>query len=169
MQIPESWLRSMVDPPASTAELAHLLTMSGLEIESCDPVAPHFTGVVTAKVLVVEKHPNADRLTVCRVDAGKELLTVVCGAPNVRAGMNVPLARPGARLPGKDGTPLEIKVATMRGVESQGMLCSAGELGLSQDRSGLLELSAEAPVGRDLRDWLALDDHVFTIKLTPNR
>src|SRR5581483_5414436 len=169
MQIPESWLRSMVDPPASTAELAHLLTMSGLEIESCDPVAPHFTGVVTAKVLVVEKHPNADRLTVCRVDAGKELLTAVCGAPNVPARMNVPHPGRGAPPPADLGTPLEIKVATMRGVESQGMLCSAGELGLSQDRSGLLELSAEAPVGRDLRDWLALDDHVFTIKLTPNR
>ena len=119
MLIPESWLRARVDPPLSTAELAHLLTMSGLEVEACTSVAPAFSGVVVSEVLAVEKHPNADKLTLCRVDAGKgEPLQIVCGAPNVRAGMKVPLAMIGAQLPG-----LEIKAAKMRGVESMGMLC----------------------------------------------
>ncbi len=164
MQIPESWLRAFVDPALSTEELAHLLTMSGLEVETCVPVAAEFSGVVVAQVLAVEKHPNADKLSVCRVDAGGAPLQIVCGAPNVRAGMKAPLARIGAKLPG-----LEIGAAKMRGVESQGMLCSARELGLSQDHSGLLELDAAAPVGADVRAALELDDHVITLKLTPNR
>jgi phenylalanyl-tRNA synthetase beta chain len=171
MQFSERWLRTLVDPPLGAEELAHLLTMSGIEVEACNPVAPPFSGVVVAQVLSVEKHPNADRLTVCRVDAGTgEALGIVCGAPNVAAGMKVPCARVGAKLPGDSpDRPFEIKAANMRGVESRGMLCSARELGLSDDHSGLLALPADAPVGRDLREVLALDDRLFTLKLTPNR
>jgi phenylalanyl-tRNA synthetase beta chain len=166
MQISERWLRSFVDPPLAAEELAHLLTMSGVEVETCSPVAPPFTGVVVGQVLSVEKHPNADRLTVCSVDAGTGApLAVVCGAPNVAIGMKAPLALIGATLPGG----LAIKVTAMRGVESHGMLCSARELGLSDDHSGLLALPADARPGRDVREVLALDDRIFTLKLTPNR
>ena len=164
MNVPESWLRHLVDPSLTTDELSHLLTMSGLEVESCAPLAPPFEGVVAARVLEVARHPNADKLSVCKVDAGGQALSIVCGAPNVRAGMVAPLAKVGARLEGG-----EIKLATMRGVQSQGMLCSARELGLSDDHSGLLELPADAAPGTDVRELLELDDHVFTIKLTPNR
>ena len=159
----------MCDPSISMQELAHLLTMSGLEVEDCQPLAAAFSGVVVAQIISVEKHPNADKLSVCRVDAGNGMLQIVCGAPNVRPGMKAPLARVGARLAGKDGTPIEIAAAKMRGIESQGMLCSGRELGLSQDHSGLLDLPAEAPIGRDLREQLALADQVITINLTPNR
>ncbi|MGA8006307.1 MAG: phenylalanine--tRNA ligase subunit beta, partial [Burkholderiales bacterium] len=164
MNVPESWLRRLVDPSLTTDELAHLLTMSGLEVESSAPLAPPFDDVVAARVLEVARHPDADKLSVCKVDAGGKTLSIVCGAPNVRAGMLAPLARVGARLAGK-----EIKLATMRGVQSQGMLCSARELGLSDDHSGLLELPAGAAPGTNVRELLELDDHVFTIKLTPNR
>jgi phenylalanyl-tRNA synthetase beta chain len=166
MQFSERWLRSFVDPPLDSDELAHLLTMSGIEVETCRPVAPPFSGVVVGQVRSVHKHPNADRLTVCSVDVGSgEPVPVVCGAPNVVAGMKAPVALVGARLPGG----LEIKAASMRGVESRGMLCSARELGLSDDHSGLLALPADAPLGRGVRELLALDDRVFTLKLTPNR
>ena len=169
MLIPESWLRTLVDPGLSTQALAHLLTMSGLEVESCTPVAAAFSGIVVGEVLSVAKHPNADKLSLCSVSIGKgEPLQIVCGAPNVRAGMKAPLARVGAKLPGASG-PLEIKVATMRGVESQGMLCSARELGLSEDHGGLFELPAAASVGGDVRELLQLDDNVLEIKLTPNK
>ena len=166
MQFSERWLRTFVDPPLGSDELARLLTMSGVEVETLRPVAPLFSGVVVGQVLSVQKHPNADRLAVCSVDAGSgKPLTVVCGAPNVAAGMKVPVALVGASLPGG----VEIKAATMRGVESRGMLCSARELGLSEDHGGLLALPADAPLGRDVRDVLALDDRIFTLKLTPNR
>ncbi|MDX3905353.1 MAG: phenylalanine--tRNA ligase subunit beta [Pigmentiphaga sp.] len=166
MQFPESWLRSLTNPAISTEELAHQLTMAGLEVEETAPVAPAFSGVVVAQVLSVEPHPNADKLRVCRVDAGQgEPLQIVCGAPNVAAGMKVPLATVGARLPGD----IKIGVAKMRGVESAGMLCSARELGLSQDHAGLLDLGPDATVGMTARDWLQLDDTVFTLKLTPNK
>ncbi len=171
MQFSENWLRTLVDPPLTTDALAHLLTMSGLEVEHCVSVAPPFSGVVVGRVLSVEKHPNADKLTVCRVDVGGgQPLGIVCGAPNVVAGMSAPCALVGARLPGASADrPFEIKAATMRGVESQGMLCSARELGLSQDHSGLLAISGDAAPGSDLRKVLALDDKLLTIKLTPNR
>src|SRR5882672_7048557 len=166
MQVSERWLRTFVDPPLGSEELAHLLTMSGVEVESSSPVAPPFSGVVVGQVLSVQKHPNADRLTVCSVDAGTGApLAVVCGAPNVAAGMKAPLALVGATLPGG----LAIKATTMRGVESHGMLCSGRELGLSDDHSGLLALPSDARPGRDVREVLALDDRVFTLKLTPNR
>src|SRR5262249_49562159 len=155
MQFSERWLRTFVDPPLGSEELARLLTMSGVEVETLRPVAPPFGGVVVGEVLSVQKHPNADRLTVCSVDAGSgKPLTVVCGARNVAAGMKAPVALVGAMLPGG----MEIKVTTMRGVESRGMLCSARELGLSEDHSGLLALPADAALGRDVREVLALDD-----------
>ena len=171
MQFSENWLRTLVDPKLATPELAHLLTMSGLEVEDCREVSPPFTGVVVGKVLGVEKHPNADKLKVCQVDVGAaQALGIVCGAPNVVQGMKVPCALVGARLPGASPDQLfEIKAATMRGIESHGMLCSARELGLSDDHGGLLNLRADAPIGGDVREVLALDDRILTIKLTPNR
>ena len=165
MQFSELWLRSVCDPQIDSDELGHRLTMAGLEVEECEAVAPPFAGIVVAEILTAEPHPNADKLKVCRVDAGDgEPLQIVCGAPNAAAGMKVPLAKVGAQLPG-----LEIKAAKLRGVESQGMLCSARELGLSDDHSGLLSLPADFALGADVRELLALDDRKITIKLTPNR
>ena len=165
MQLPDSWLRTMVDPPLATGELAHLLTMSGIEVETVAPVAPAFSKVVVATVLDVAKHPNADRLLLCKVDAGTgRPLAIVCGAPNVAAGMKAPCALVGAELPG-----MTVREAAVRGVASQGMLLSARELGLSDDHSGLLVLPPDASVGDDLRRTLELDDQVLTFKLTPNR
>ena len=171
MQFPENWLRTLVNPKLGTAELVHLLTMSGLEVEECRAVAPPFSGVVVGQVLSVEKHPNADKLKICEVDVGAaKPLRIVCGAANVAQGMNVPCALVGARLPGSTpDVPLEIKAAAVRGEDSRGMLCSARELGLSEDHSGLLQLSGEAAIGRNVREVLGLDDHILTIKLTPNR
>ncbi|MFC4929630.1 phenylalanine--tRNA ligase subunit beta [Massilia sp. GCM10023247] len=171
MQFSENWLRSMVDPKLSSDELSHLLTMSGLEVEEVEPVAPPFSNVVVAEVVEVAKHPNADRLNVCQVNVGTgELLNIVCGAPNVRVGMKAICAKAGAVLPpGSDGKPFEIKVGKLRGVESQGMMCSAKELKISEESSGLMELPPDAPVGTSIRDYLGLDDLKFTIKLTPNK
>jgi len=173
MQFPESWLREFCNPPLSTEQLADTLTMAGMEVEEMRPVAPPFTGVVVAEIVECEPHPNADRLQVCRVDAGVHSkdgpLQIVCGAPNARAGIRVPLALVGAELPpGEDGKPFKIGTGKLRGVESFGMLCSARELKLSEDHGGLLELSSDAPVGTDIREHLKLDDTLFTLKLTPN-
>jgi phenylalanyl-tRNA synthetase beta chain len=161
----------MVDPKMTSDELAHLLTMSGLEVEQVEPVAPPFSDVMVAKVLEVARHPNADRLNVCQVDVGTgTILTIVCGAPNVRGGMKTVCAVAGAILPpGDDGKPFEIKVGQLRGVESQGMLCSARELKLSEDHGGLMDLPDDAPVGQNFRDYYELNDLKFTIKLTPNK
>ena len=171
MQFSENWLRTMVDPKMTSDELSHLLTMSGLEVEEVEAVAPPFSNVVVAEVLEVSKHPNADRLNVCTVDVGtKTHLNIVCGAPNVRVGMKAICAMAGAVLPpGADGKPFEIKVGQLRGVESQGMMCSAKELKISEESSGLMELASDAPVGQNIRDYLALNDLKFTIKLTPNK
>ena len=171
MQFSENWLRSLVDPKMNSDELAHLLTMSGLEVEEVEAVAPPFSNVVVAHVVEVAKHPNADRLNVCQVDVGTgTLLNIVCGAPNVRAGMKAICAKAGAVLPpGADGKPFEIKVGKLRGVESQGMMCSATELKISEESSGLMELPEDAPVGTNIRDYLGLNDLKFTIKLTPNK
>ncbi|HZY19307.1 MAG TPA: phenylalanine--tRNA ligase subunit beta [Ramlibacter sp.] len=170
MQFPESWLREFCNPPLSTTQIADVLTMGGLEVEDLRPVAPPFTKVVVGEIKEAVQHPNADRLRVCQVDVGQgSLLNIVCGAPNARAGIRVPCALVGAELPpGEDGKPFAIKLGKLRGVESQGMLCSARELQLSDDHGGLLELAGDAPVGRDVREVLRLDDHVFTLKLTPN-
>jgi phenylalanyl-tRNA synthetase beta chain len=171
MQFPESWLREFCNPPLSTQELAELLTMSGMEVEELRPVAPPFSSVVVAEVLEVMRHPNADRLNVCQVRAGDgPTLSIVCGAPNVRVGIKVPCALVGAQLPPAEegGAPFEIKLGKLRGVESQGMLCSARELKLSEDHGGLLILDDDAIVGASIRDHLKLDDTLFTLKLTPN-
>jgi phenylalanyl-tRNA synthetase beta chain len=171
MQFSENWLRTMVDPKMTSDELAHLLTMSGLEVEEVEAVAPPFSNVVVAEVLEVVRHPNADRLNVCQVDVGTGThLNIVCGAPNVRAGMKAICAMAGAILPpGADGKPFVIKVGELRGVESQGMMCSAKELKISEESNGLMELPSDAPVGQNIRDYLALNDLKFTIKLTPNK
>jgi phenylalanyl-tRNA synthetase beta chain len=170
MQFPESWLRTFCNPDLSTQQLADLLTMAGLEVEELQPVAPPFTGVVVAQVLEVARHPDADRLNVCKVDAGTgELLQIVCGAPNVRPGIKVPCATVGAELPpGADGKPFSIKKGKLRGVESFGMLCSAKELGVAEESNGLYILADDAPVGLSIREHLKLDDTLFTLKLTPN-
>jgi phenylalanyl-tRNA synthetase beta chain len=170
MQFPESWLREFCNPPLTTAQLAETLTMGGLEVEDMHPVAPPFTKIVVGEIREAVQHPNADRLRVCQVDVGQDtLLNIVCGAPNARVGIKVPCALVGAELPpGEDGKPFLIKLGKLRGVESQGMLCSARELQLSDDHGGLLELAADAPLGTNVRDVLKLDDTVFTLKLTPN-
>jgi phenylalanyl-tRNA synthetase beta chain len=164
MKFSESWLRTFVNPPLSTRELADAITMSGVEVEQIDPVAPPFERVVVGEVLSVKKHPEADRLTVCQVNVGVAPLTVVCGAPNVAAGIKVPTALAGARLPG-----MEIGATKVRGVESNGMLCSAQELGLATESGGLMLLPGDAEIGANVRDVLDLDDHVLTTKPTPNR
>ena len=165
MKVSVNWLRELVDTGLPVAELAHRLTMAGLEVEETHPVAGEFSGIVVGHVKSVAPHPNADKLRVTEVDAGTgEILTIVCGAPNVAVGQKVPCALVGAKLPG-----LEIRKAKLRGVESSGMLCSARELGLSDEHAGLLVLDADAPVGRDVREFLALDDVYLTLKLTPNR
>ncbi len=170
MQFPESWLREFCNPKMSTRQLADTLTMAGLEVEELKPVAPPFTQVVVGEIMAAVQHPNADRLRECKVDVGQgALLDIVCGAPNARVGIKVPCALVGAELPaGADGKPLLIKVGQLRGVESQGMLCSARELQLSEDHGGLLELAADAPLGQNVRQTLRLDDTLMTLKLTPN-
>lgn len=166
MKFSESWLRTLVDPKLSSEELSHVLTMAGLEVEELDAVAPQFNDVVVAQVLEVSKHPDADRLNVCKVDTGcGEPTVIVCGAPNVAVGLRVPCALPGAKLPGD----FIIKVAKVRGIESSGMLCSAKELGIAEEASGLMILPPDAPIGQSIRDYLDLDDQLFTLKLTPNR
>jgi phenylalanyl-tRNA synthetase beta chain len=164
MKFSENWLRTFVDPPLDTRELADALTFAGIEVEEIEPAAPQFDRVVVGEVVSVEKHASADRLSVCQVNVGVAPLTIVCGAPNVRPGMKVPTALIGARLP-----ELEIKAANVRGVESHGMLCSEKELGLSAEAAGLMSLPSDAKVGASVREVLDLDDHVLTTKPTPNR
>lgn len=170
MQFPESWLREFCNPALSTEQLAETLTMAGLEVEALNPVAPPFSHIVVGEIKEAVQHPNADRLRVCQVDVGQGgLLNIVCGAPNARVGIRVPCALVGAKLPpGEDGKPFVIKVGQLRGVESQGMLCSAKELQIADDHAGLLELPADAPLGQDIRQYLNLDDTLMTLKLTPN-
>ena len=171
MQFSENWLRTLVNPDLTTDELSHLMTMSGLEVEGITPAARPFAKIVVAKVLEVAKHPNADRLSVCQVDAGTgTILNIVCGAPNVRPGMMTGCAMIGAELPTEEeGKPFTIKKGKLRGVESAGMLCSFRELQLSEDHSGIMDLPEDAPLGTDLRDYLQLEDSIFEIKLTPNK
>ncbi len=166
MKFSENWLRELVEIKADRAELAHALTMAGLEVEELTTLGEHLDGVVVAEIISAEKHPEADRLQVCKVDAGlAEPLQIVCGAPNARVGIKVPLAKVGANLPNG----IAIKAAKLRGVESFGMLCSAKELAIDTDASGLLELPLDAPVGQPLAAYLGLPDASFELKLTPNR
>ena len=165
MKFPVSWLRQHVRTDADDARIAEALTAIGLEVEDAAPVGGALPGVIVAEIVSLEKHPEADRLNVCQVDIGGSRVQIVCGAPNARAGLKAPLAQVGAELPGG----LAIKAAKLRGVESFGMLCSAKELGIDADASGLLELPADAPVGAALADYLGLPDMRFELKLTPNR
>ena len=167
MQFSYSWLKTQANANQTPEQLAHLLTMAGLEVEEMNPAAPTFTGVVVAEVKAVEKHPDADRLNVTQVDAGTgELIQIVCGAPNVCVGIKVPCALDGALLPND----FKIKPTKMRGVVSNGMLCSAKELDLPENGvDGLLVLPENAPVGQNIREFLDLDDTLFTLKITPNR
>ncbi|SFS05452.1 phenylalanyl-tRNA synthetase beta subunit [Dyella sp. OK004] len=166
MKFSENWLRELVEIKAGRAALAHALTMAGLEVEELTPLGEGLAGVVVAEIISAEKHPEADRLQVCKVSVGQgEPLQIVCGAPNARVGIKVPLATVGANLPGG----IAIKAAKLRGVESFGMLCSAKELGIDADASGLLELPLDAPVGKPLADYLGLPDASIELKLTPNR
>jgi phenylalanyl-tRNA synthetase beta chain len=165
MKFSECWLREWVNPKLKTDELLHLLTMAGLEVDSIEPAAAEFSGVVVGEVLSVVKHPDAEKLSVCEVSDGNATVQVVCGATNVRAGLKVPFAKIGAHL----STDLKIKKAKLRGVESNGMLCSATELGLAEESEGLLELPVAAPTGADIRQYLQLDDVLIDVDLTPNR
>jgi len=165
MKFPESWLREHVVVDAPREALAASLTAIGLEVEDLQPLGEGLDGVVVAEILSCEKHPEADRLQVCQVATGAGTVQIVCGAPNARAGLKAPLATVGANLPGG----IAIKAAKLRGVESQGMLCSAKELGIDADASGLLELPADAPVGQGIAAFLGLPDAAIELKLTPNR
>src|SRR5882757_657115 len=166
MKVPYSWLAEWVDVPWGARELGSRLTMAGFELDALELAAPEFVQVVVAEILSAERHPQADKLQVCRVSIGQgEPLQIVCGASNARAGLKTALAMVGAKLPGG----LEIKAAKLRDVESFGMLCSAKELGLAETSAGILELPADAPVGTPLREYLALDDYVLDLAITPNR
>ncbi|BCG62570.1 MAG: phenylalanyl-tRNA synthetase beta chain [Methyloprofundus sp.] len=166
MQFSEAWLRELVNPAIDTAALVEQLTMAGLEVDSVTPAAAEFSGVVVGQVVSVVAHPDADKLRICKVEVGDaEPLQIVCGASNVREGLKIPAALIGAVLPGN----FKIKKSKLRGEQSFGMLCSEKELGLADDADGLMELAADAPVGTDIRDYLALNDQMIEVDLTPNR
>jgi phenylalanyl-tRNA synthetase beta chain len=164
MQFSENWLRQFVNPHLDAEALSHALTMAGLEVEDMVPAGVAFTKVVIGEILEAAKHPDADRLQVLKVNVGQEILQIVCGAANARVGLKAPCALVGAVLPG-----IEIKQAKVRGVESFGMMCSAKELGLATEATGLLEMPNETPTGQDIREYLSLNDNLLTLKLTPNR
>ena len=166
MKFSEAWLREWVNPDITTESLADQLSMAGLEVDSVEPAAPSFSGVVVGEVLSREQHPDADKLSVCSVNIGAdEPSQIVCGAKNVAAGMKVPVAMVGATLPGD----FKIKKAKLRGVQSLGMICSASELGLAESSDGIMPLPADAPIGTDFRDYLMLDDACIDVDLTPDR
>jgi len=166
MKFSEAWLREWVNPDVTTSELSDQLSMAGLEVDSVNPVAPLFEGVLVGEVLSIEAHPDAQKLRVCTVDvAGDENLSIVCGAANVATGMRVPVACVGAKLPGG----FKIKKAKLRGVPSFGMICSESELGLAESSDGIMPLPSDAPIGKDIRDYLKLDDQVIEVDLTPDR
>ncbi len=165
MKLSEQWLRQWVDPPVDTDALAAQLTNAGLEVTSVTPAAFPLDGMIVGEVLSVEPHPGADKLSVCEVHAGGETHVVVCGAPNVHSGMRAPYAQVGAKLPGG----MKIRKSKIRGVESQGMLCSADELQIGDDADGILDLGPDAPVGAALSDVLGAGDTCIDIDLTPNR
>ncbi|HJP98368.1 MAG TPA: phenylalanine--tRNA ligase subunit beta [Rhodanobacteraceae bacterium] len=165
MKFSENWLRALVDIRADSATLARRLTMSGLEVAEVAPIGGLLDGVVVARIIACVPHPDAEKLRVCRVDTGTGELQIVCGAPNAREGLLAPLAAVGAKLPNG----ISIKTAKLRGVESVGMLCSGKELGIDADASGLMELPADAPVGKPLTEYLCLPDTAIEVELTPNR
>ena len=169
MKVSEKWLREWVNPAIDAAEVGSKLTMAGVELDGIEPVANPFTNVVVGQIISAEKHPDANKLQICQVDCGgEEMLQIVCGAPNARAGLKAPLAMIGAVLGDSEGS-FKIKKSKLRGVPSHGMLCSASELGLADSSDGLYEFAADAPVGTDVRDYLMLDDVVLELDATPNR
>ena len=165
MKFSEKWLRSLVNPNVSQKDLVARLSMAGLEVDSDEPVAGEFSGVIVGEIVSIAPHPDADKLRVCQVSNGAETLQVVCGAPNARQGIKIPFATIGAKLPGD----FIIKKAKLRGLKSNGMLCSAKELAISEENAGLMELPVDAPVGKDIRVYLDLDDIAIDVDLTPNR
>ncbi len=165
MKFSEQWLREWVNPSIDSDALVAQITMAGLEVDGIESVAGEFTGVVVGEVLSLEPHPDADKLNVCQVSDGCETFQVVCGASNVKEGIKIPFAKISAVLPGN----FKIKKAKLRGVESFGMLCAEAELGLAEQSDGLMVLSADAPVGVNIRDYLLLDDKCIDVDLTPNR
>ncbi|MGI9323371.1 MAG: YtpR family tRNA-binding protein, partial [Pseudomonadales bacterium] len=164
MKFSENWLREFCNPDIASEELVHQLTMAGLEVDSVAPVAATPDLVVVGEVIAVEPHPDADRLVVCRVSTGSDEHQVVCGAPNAKPGLKAPFAQIGAQLPD-----MKVGKAKLRGVESQGMLCSEKELLISDDHEGLMELPSDAPVGENLVSYLQLNDTIIDLDLTPNR
>ncbi len=169
MKFSESWLRELVSPALTTQELEAQLTMAGLEVDGVEAVAADFSGIVVGEVVTCEQHPDADKLSLCQVSDGKEKFQIVCGASNVRAGLKIPFAKIGAVLPSDDGKGFKIKKAKLRGVESFGMLCAEAEMGMSDSSDGLMELPVDAPVGKDIREYLQLNDTIIEVDLTPNR
>lgn len=174
MQFSELWLREWANPALETQELVDQITMAGLEVDAIEPAAGEFSGIVVGQILSFEKHPEADKLNVCKVTDGKEEFQIVCGAPNVREGMKIPFAQIKAVLPSEDGKGFKIKKAKLRGVESFGMLCAEEELGLADKSDGLWDLPADAPLGVCMREYLGLsangrDDKIIDVDLTPNR
>ncbi|MGL4898468.1 MAG: YtpR family tRNA-binding protein, partial [Shewanella sp.] len=166
MKFSESWLREWVNPTISREALSHQITMAGLEVDGVDPVAAEFNGVVVGEVVECAQHPDADKLRVTKVNVGgSELIDIVCGASNCRQGLKVAVAMVGAVLPGD----FKIKKAKLRGMPSEGMLCSYSELGIDVESDGIIELPVDAPLGVDLRDYLQLDDAVIEVDLTANR
>ena len=165
MLISENWLRELVNPDLDTKGLAHQITMAGLEVEGIESLTPQFSNVVIGKVESTAPHPNADKLKLTKVNIGDKVLDIVCGAPNAAAGIIVPVALVGAKLPND----IEIKQAKVRGEDSHGMLCSESELGLSDESEGLMLLSDDAPIGQNIGDYLKLNDHIIEVSLTPNR
>lgn len=169
MKFSESWLREWVSPSLTTEELVEQVTMAGLEVDAVEPVAGEFSGIVVAEVVKREQHPDADKLSLCQVSDGSETFQIVCGAPNVREGLKVPMAKIGAVLPTPDGKGFKIKKAKLRGVESFGMLCAEAEMGMAEQSDGLMELAPDAPLGQDIREYLNLNDSIIEVDLTPNR
>ncbi len=174
MQFSELWLREWANPALETQELVDQITMAGLEVDAIEAAAGEFSGIVVAQILSFEKHPEADKLNVCKVTDGTEEFQIVCGAPNVREGMVIPFAKIGAVLPSEDGKGFKIKKAKLRGVESFGMLCAEEEMGISDKSDGLWDLPSDAPLGVCMREYLGLskdgrDDKIIDVDLTPNR
>ena len=165
MKVITSWLRQFSNPDVSDEKLAETLTMTGLEVDSINTIAPSFTNVVVGEVIKCEKHPNADKLNLCQVNIGNETLQIICGAKNIRSGIKVCVATNGAILPGN----FKIKKAVLRGIESNGMICSESEIGLVEKSAGIMELDNSASIGTDVRKYLNLDDKIIELDITPNR